>query len=75
MPDLEIRKDTELRVAHVQAMSETGTSFVDAYVLPKMAVLDAGRVIIPLDDLSGMLTAATDLTATVIDVTDRRGES
>jgi hypothetical protein len=72
MPDLMIRKDTELAVAHVEAASDEGTTLVDAFLVAEMVVLDSGNIIIALAHLPGLLEAAHDLTATVIDVTDRR---
>ena len=57
--DLAVIEDGEFMVAQVEARSERGTDFLDAYCPDhEYTVVDSGRVIVPQDRLSALLAVA-----------------
>lgn len=70
MTDLQLHRDTELMIAHIEAETEHGIAFVDAY-LPddaEIVVIDSGRVILPEPSLPAFLDAADRASLTVEEV-------
>jgi hypothetical protein len=57
--DIEITKDTtgELMVAQVEGLTEAGIDFVDSYTNERMVVVDAGRIVIPEEDVPALVAA------------------
>ncbi len=61
--DLELTRDSELMVVHVQAETDAGADFVDSY-LPDadaretVVVVDSGRIILHEDDAPAFVEAA-----------------
>lgn len=60
MPDLEIGRDGELMVAQVEAQTEAGEEFVDAYQPGdrKLVVVDAGRIIVSTNEVPSLMERA-----------------
>lgn len=49
--DIEVKTDSELMVAHIEAQTDEGQEFVDAYTVEDLIVIDSGRIIIPTEKL------------------------
>lgn len=62
MADVDIIRDRtgELMVAEISGGTEAGEEFVDAWVSPEMVVVDAGRVIVPEDELERVRREAAE---------------
>lgn len=56
--DLEILRDGEFMIAHVEGTTEAGAEFVDAYLGEEIVVVDSGRIIVQEDDLDRLLENA-----------------
>lgn len=60
MTDVEILKNTELGVASLDGQTARGIDFVDLVVYRQLVVVDAGRIIVPLDGLPAVLADARE---------------
>lgn len=63
MEDITLTRDSELMLAHVQAHTDDGTDFVDAWMPDdangEYVVVDSGRIIIDEDSIAPFVEAAT----------------
>lgn len=57
-PDIDVTRDGALCVVQLEGISDAGVEFVESYTIEQMAVVDAGRIIIPLDALPAFLAEA-----------------
>lgn len=62
MTDIDITRSGELMVAHVEAQTDAGAEFVDAYVpvddVAGLVVVDSGRIVIPDASLDEFVASA-----------------
>jgi hypothetical protein len=61
--DLDITRDGELMLAHIEGQTDVGVEFLDAYMPPQSVdyvVVDSGRIIIPEDAEDDFLAAARE---------------
>lgn len=63
MPDLSIKRDTELDVACIEANTDAGADLTDGWLgeTGEVVAVDAGRIIIPEAELPAFLREAESL--------------
>ncbi len=73
MRDIEIMRDTELMVAHIQGETDSATEFIDAYTVADLFPVDSGRIILPEPGLHAFTKAARERGFTMTGAARYRG--
>ena len=58
--DVEVTRNSELMVFQAVGVTEAGIGFVDGYIAPDLIAVDAGRVLLPEQELESFQAAAKD---------------